>query len=81
MRRRSRGREVLHLEYEAYAGMAEAVMEEIAAEVAGRHELTAVAIHHRVGRVEVGEPSVVVAVSAPAPRRRPRPPATRRSTR
>ena len=33
VRRRSRGREVLYLEYEAYAGMAEAVMEEIAAEV------------------------------------------------
>jgi MoaE-MoaD fusion protein len=65
VRRRSRGRKVLHLEYEAYAGMAEAVMEEIAAEVAARHELTAVAIHHRVGRVEVAEPSVVVAVSAP----------------
>ena len=63
--RRSRGREVLYLEYEAYAGMAEAVMEEIAAEVSARHELTAVAIHHRIGRVEVGEPSVVAAVPAP----------------
>jgi len=65
VRRRSRGREVVHLEYEAYAGMAEQVMEEIANEAAGRHDLTAVAIHHRVGRVEVGEPSVVVAASAP----------------
>jgi molybdopterin synthase catalytic subunit len=64
VRRRSRDRDVRHLEYEAYPGMAEAVMEEIAAEAAARHEVTAVAIHHRTGRVEVGEPSVVVAVSA-----------------
>ena len=65
VRRQSRGREVLHLEYEAYAGMAEAVMAEIAAELDGRHELCAVAIAHRVGQVEIGEASVVVAVSAP----------------
>jgi molybdopterin synthase catalytic subunit len=65
VRRESRGREVLHLEYEAYAGMAEVVMAEIAAELDGRHELCAVAIAHRVGRVEIGEASVVVAVSAP----------------
>jgi molybdopterin synthase catalytic subunit len=64
VRRHSRGREVLHLEYEAYAGMAEAVMEEIAGEASERHEVMAVSIHHRVGRVEIGEPSVVVAVSA-----------------
>jgi len=64
VRRRSRGRDVTHLEYEAYAGMAEQVMAEIAGEAADRHDLTAVAIHHRVGRVEIGEASVVVAVSA-----------------
>jgi molybdopterin synthase catalytic subunit len=45
--------------------MAEQVMAALAAELAGRHELTKVAIHHRVGRVDVGETSVVVAVSAP----------------
>ena len=65
VRRRSRGREVLHLEYEAYAGMAETVMAEIAAELEARHELCAIAIAHRVGRVEIGEASVVIAVSAP----------------
>lgn len=64
VRRHSRGREVLHLEYEAYAGMAETVMAEIAAELEARHELCAVAIAHRVGRVEIGETSVVIAVSA-----------------
>jgi MoaE-MoaD fusion protein len=65
VRRRSRGRTVLHLEYEAYAEMAEDVMAQLAAELLGRYELGKVAIHHRVGRVEVGEPSVVIAVSAP----------------
>jgi len=65
VRRRSRGRTVLHLDYEAYEGMAEQVMARIAEELKGRYELCEVAIHHRVGRVEIGEPSVVVAVSAP----------------
>jgi MoaE-MoaD fusion protein len=64
-RGQSRGRTVEHLDYEAYEGMAEQVMSEIAAEVAGRYELCAVAIHHRVGRVAIGETSVVIAVSAP----------------
>jgi molybdopterin synthase catalytic subunit len=65
VRHRSRGRPVLHLEYEAYAGMAEDVMAEIAADLERRHELCGVAIAHRVGRVEIGEASVVIAVSAP----------------
>ena len=65
VRRQSRGSEVTHLEYEAYAEMAEEVMAKLATELQGRHDLCAVAIHHRVGRVEVGEPSVVIAVSAP----------------
>ena len=64
VRRESRGRTVLYLEYEAYAEMAEDVMSQLAAELQERHELWAVAIHHRVGRVEIGEPSVVIAVSA-----------------
>ena len=61
----SRGRTVLHLEYEAYEGMAEQVMAELAASLRERHDLCGVAIHHRVGRVGIGEPSVVIAVSAP----------------
>lgn len=64
-RARSRGREVVQLEYEAYEGMAEQTMAALAAELAERYALTAVAIHHRVGRVGVGETSVVIAVSAP----------------
>ena len=65
VRRQSRGREVTHLEYDAYAEMAEDVMAQLAADLQSRHDLCAVAIHHRVGRVEIGEASVVIAVSAP----------------
>jgi MoaE-MoaD fusion protein len=64
-RARSRGRTVERLEYEAYAGMAEEVMARIADELKGRYDLCDVAIHHRVGTVDVGDPSVVIAVSAP----------------
>ena len=65
VRRQSRGREVLYLEYEAYAEMAEDVIAQLAAELGETHGLCGIAIHHRVGRVEIGEPSVVIAVSAP----------------
>jgi molybdopterin synthase catalytic subunit/molybdopterin converting factor small subunit len=65
VRRQSRGHEVTNLEYEAYAEMAEEVMAEIARDLEVSYELCSVAIHHRVGRLEVGEASVVVAVSAP----------------
>lgn len=64
-RRSSRGRTVVHLEYEAYEGMAEQSMAGLAEELKRRYELCDVAIHHRVGRVGIGETSVVVAVSAP----------------
>ena len=63
-RARSRGRDVVRLEYEAYEGMAEAEMERIAGELRARHDVIDVAIHHRVGPVEIGETSVVIAVSA-----------------
>jgi molybdopterin synthase catalytic subunit len=61
----SRGRMVRWLDYEAYAEMAEDVMAGIAAQLEERYDLCAVAIHHRVGRVGIGEPSVIIAVSAP----------------
>lgn len=60
------GKEVLHLEYEAYAPMAELQLREIGTEIAQRWPaVTGVAIAHRVGRVEIGEASVALAVSAP----------------
>ena len=61
----SRGRTVQYLEYEAYAEMAEDVMAQIADDLKRRYELCEVAIHHRVGRVGIGETSVAIAVSAP----------------
>jgi molybdopterin synthase catalytic subunit len=64
-RARSQGKDVVRLEYEAYAGMAETEMERIAAVLKERHDLIEVAIHHRVGPVEIGGTSVVIAVSAP----------------
>ncbi|HVC88559.1 MAG TPA: molybdenum cofactor biosynthesis protein MoaE [Gaiellaceae bacterium] len=60
----SRDREVIHLDYEAYEGMAEQVMAEIAEGLHARYVLSDVAIHHRIGRVGIGETSVVIAVSA-----------------
>lgn len=64
-RSRSRGRDVVRLEYEAYEGMAEQEMERIATALRDRYDLTEIAIHHRVGVVGIGETSVVIAVSAP----------------
>ena len=61
----SRGRTVERLEYEAYPGMAEKVMAEIADELKRRYDVCGIAIHHRTGTVEIGDASVVIAVSAP----------------
>jgi molybdopterin synthase catalytic subunit len=65
VRERSRGREIRHLEYEAYAGMAEAEMEKICDEAAARFAGARVAVAHRVGRLAIGELAVVVAAAAP----------------
>jgi molybdopterin synthase catalytic subunit len=64
-RMRSRGRTVLHLDYEAYEEMAEQVMAQIAEELKRRYDLCGIAIHHRTGHLDIGEASVVIAVSAP----------------
>jgi molybdopterin synthase catalytic subunit/molybdopterin converting factor small subunit len=64
-RLQSRGRTVLHLDYEAYEEMAEQVMAQIAQRLKERYEISEIAIHHRTGRVDVGDASVVIAVSAP----------------
>ena len=65
VRAHSRGRDVIALEYEAYEEMAEDVMAGIADELLARYDLCKVAMSHRLGRVEVGETSVAIAVSAP----------------
>ncbi len=58
-------REVPALDYEAYAEMAQAKLEQIAGAALARHALCAVAVEHRIGTVSLSEPSVVIAVSAP----------------
>jgi molybdopterin synthase catalytic subunit len=59
------GREVRYLEYEAYPEMAEEVLQQIAGEIRERwRTIREVAIVHRVGRLERGETSVVIALSA-----------------
>jgi len=58
-------REVQELDYEAYVEMAGPKLTAIASEEAARHALCAVAVEHRVGTVPLGEPSVIVAASAP----------------
>jgi molybdopterin synthase catalytic subunit/molybdopterin converting factor small subunit len=63
-RAQSRGRVVVHLDYEAYEGMAEKTMAELAESLKAKHDLVEVAIHHRVGRVGIGDTSVVIAVSS-----------------
>jgi MoaE-MoaD fusion protein len=65
VRRSSRNRDVEHLEYEAFEEMAEPLIARLGEALKQRHGLCAVAIHHRLGRVEIGEASVVIAVSAP----------------
>lgn len=64
VRAHSQGREVRHLIYEAYPEMAEAKMREIGKEILERWGLDRVVIVHRVGRLEIGEISVVIAVGA-----------------
>jgi MoaE-MoaD fusion protein len=58
-------REVPQLDYEAYAEMAVERLRQIAGEEAERHGLCAIAVEHRTGTVALGEPSVIVAASAP----------------
>ena len=65
VRDESRGKRVRHLEYEAYAEMAEAKMREIATALERERAPLRVALHHRVGDLEIGEIAVVVAAAAP----------------
>ena len=64
VRRQSRGREVAYLEYNAYVPMAEKMLARIAADAEARWACE-VAIQHRIGRIELGEASVAVAVGSP----------------
>ena len=59
------GREVVELEYEAYAAMASAVLDEIAEQAEARWPQSAVAVVHRVGLVPIGEAAVAIVAAAP----------------
>lgn len=59
------GRSTAHLEYEAYPEMAVPVLRQLAAEAQERFAIGRVAVHHRIGKLEIGETAVVVAVAAP----------------
>ena len=59
------GASVEYLEYEAYRPMADRKLEEIGAEIRERWEVREVSIVHRLGRVDPGEPSVVIVVVGP----------------
>ena len=64
VRNHSRGKPVTHLYYEAFPEMATQELEKIRAEAMGRWPLNGMAIVHRVGRMEIDESSVFIAVSA-----------------
>jgi MoaE-MoaD fusion protein len=65
VRNNFKGRRTLYLEYEAYEPMAYAQMRRIAAEIRAKFAIHRFAIVHRLGRVEIGESSVLIAVSSP----------------
>ena len=58
------GRDVNYLEYDAYPAMAIRVMRQIESEIRDRWEVLDIAMHHRIGRLEIGEASVAVAVAS-----------------
>lgn len=65
VRNHNEGREVGHLDYQAYPAMAEATLREIVEEARGRWEVGSISVVHRIGRLEIGEASVAIAVTAP----------------
>ncbi|MGQ9584663.1 MAG: molybdenum cofactor biosynthesis protein MoaE [Anaerolineae bacterium] len=64
VRDRSGERKVLHLEYETYSEMARTKLEQIGHEIVARWKVEDVAIIHRVGRLEIGDVAVVIALAA-----------------
>ncbi|MGA3293469.1 MAG: MoaD family protein [Candidatus Acidiferrales bacterium] len=65
VRNNFKGRQTLYLDYEAYEAMAYAKMREIGAEIRAQFPIHRLAIVHRLGRLEIGETSVLIAVSSP----------------
>lgn len=65
VRNHNQGRRVRFLEYEAYEPLAVKALQRIVDEAAGAWPGTRLAMHHRVGRLEIGEASVVIAAASP----------------
>jgi len=64
VRNNNLGRHVDYLEYDAYPAMATKVMKQIADEIRERWDVLDIAMHHRIGRLQIGEASVAVAVAS-----------------
>ncbi len=64
VRNENMGRNVQYLEYDVYPEMAIKKMQEIADEVRAKYTITGIGVLHRVGRLEIGETSLLVAVSS-----------------
>jgi molybdopterin synthase catalytic subunit len=65
VRNHNQGRRVQYLDYEAYPSLALKVFARIADEALGRWPTARVAVHHRTGRLEIGEASVAIAAASP----------------
>lgn len=59
------GRRTLYLEYDCYEAMAVRTMARLGEEIAAAHEIGGIAMVHRLGRLEIGETSVVIVATAP----------------
>ena len=59
------GRRVQYLEYEAYEPLARRALERIASETSARWPDVRMGIHHRIGRIEIGDASVAIAAASP----------------
>ncbi|MGL4630316.1 MAG: molybdenum cofactor biosynthesis protein MoaE [Leadbetterella sp.] len=64
VRNHTQGKEVLYLDFEAYEPMAIREMEKIAKEAIEKFGIFKIAIHHRIGKLELGQEPVIIAVSS-----------------
>ncbi|MCX6593879.1 MAG: molybdenum cofactor biosynthesis protein MoaE [Acidobacteria bacterium] len=65
VRNNTKGRATKFLDYECYEAMAVKMMAELGREIAGQHAVGRIAMVHRLGRMEIGEASVLISVTAP----------------
>ena len=65
VRDNTKGRKVVHLEFEAYGPMAISEMQKIAEQAKAKWPVEKIAVHHRIGNLKIGEIAVIIAVSTP----------------